>query len=85
MPTYRAEPAALLRIVELDALTAIYHRRSGQTHLVVEPVPTILGGLQGRDATLEMLADDLGVAPEEHAALEARLVELVATGLVTTT
>ena len=37
--TYRAAPPETLRIVPLDALTLIYHRASGITHIVDTPVP----------------------------------------------
>lgn len=79
-PRFRAESPALLKIVPLDALTAIHHRRSGQSHLVLDPVPRILAILGRRDMTLEDLAAQLGVTEME--ALGARLEELVATGLV---
>lgn len=81
---YRADPSALLRVVQLDSLTAIYHRRSGQTHLVGEPVPEILEALTvGGDPT-EILSR-LGIADtaEARAALTARLDEMIAIGLVT--
>ena len=83
---YHADPASLLRVVKLDILTAIYHRRSGQTHLVGEPVPEILEALgQGEADLLELLKrlnlDDNSVNRE---ALSDRLSEMTATGLVRT-
>lgn len=76
------------RIVALDGLTAVYHRASGATHVVGEPVPEILAALGDEALTLDQLlarlqgdydiADDGGVT-----ALRARLDELVALGLVT--
>ena len=79
---YRAPPQGVLRLVRLDAMTAIYDRRSGATHLVAEVVPTILEALAQSDADLDDLAHRLETG--EHAALGERLDELVATGLVET-
>ncbi|MDB5699834.1 MAG: HPr-rel-A system PqqD family peptide chaperone [Sphingomonadales bacterium] len=81
---YRADPPALLQIVPLDSLTAIYHRRSGQTHLVAEPVPEILAALgEGGDLTDILAQLGLQDAPDAREALAARLDEMIATGLVT--
>jgi PqqD family protein of HPr-rel-A system len=81
---YRADPPALLRVVQLDSLTAIYHRRSGQTHLVGEPVPEILDAL-AVEGDLPQILMRLGIADsaDTRDALAARLGEMVATGLVT--
>ena len=77
-----------MRVVTLDDLTALYHRASGQTHIVAEPVPQILallgeGGLTVSDL-LTALARDFGleVNAESEATLQARLDELCASGLV---
>ena len=84
---YRADPPGGVRIVPLDSLTAIYHRASGQTHVVAEPMPEILAvlgsGAQDVDGFLEALGltDD----PRTRALLAERLHELVATGLVAQT
>jgi PqqD family protein of HPr-rel-A system len=67
--------------VLLDALVAIYDRRSGATHLVAAPVPEILTALERGEASLGQLAARLD-ADEEQEALVERLDELVATGLV---
>ncbi len=82
--TYRADPPEGLRIVPLDSLTAIYHRASGQTHVVTEPVPEILAALGGVTADLPMLIARLGLSDsiETRALLTERLDELVASGLV---
>ena len=83
---YRAAAADQLRIVPLDDFTLIFHRPSGLTHLVTAPAPEILELLGSealsRDALLARLgaAFELGDASAE--ALDARLGELVATGLV---
>lgn len=84
--SYRASAHAALRIVPLDLLTLIYHRASGQTHVVASPVPEILDTLA--DEAMEVAAllatltarYDLGDADVE--ALTARLDELAAVGLV---
>jgi PqqD family protein of HPr-rel-A system len=79
---YHADPPDAVRIVALDSLTAIYHRRSGQTHVVSEPVPEILTALHYGAADAATLAERLGVAANDHAALTARLDELIVSGLV---
>jgi PqqD family protein of HPr-rel-A system len=82
--TYRADPPEGLRIVRLDSLTAIYHRASGQTHVVVEPVPAILAALSATPLSLEQLLAGLGVMDDAvtRALLGERLNELLETGLV---
>lgn len=81
---YRAAPADALEIVPLDALTAIFHRPSGITHLVIAPAPEILAALADRSLTAEALlawlADDYDVSEGEG--LAARLQELTEAGLV---
>lgn len=74
------------KLVTLDGLSAIYHRASGATHVVAEPVPQILEAL-GQDAlTLAQLLARLGAAYDladaDEGALTARLDELTALGLV---
>lgn len=85
-PVYRAAPAGHLRSVELDLLTAIYHRPSGQTHLVASPVPEMLAAM-GEDTVdaatlLDLLARAFDLADPEAEAIAARLEELAAAGLV---
>lgn len=85
-PRYRAPPAEALRIVPLDAIVAVFHRPSAQTHLVVPPMPEMLEALAGGDATaaelLVRLAERYDMPDADAAALTARLDELVETGLV---
>ncbi len=75
-------------MVPLDTLTAVYHRRAGMTHLVSEPMPEILAALTKAPATLSalmlVLVNDYGLDhdAESAAALQARLDELEAIGLV---
>ena len=87
--TYRAEAPDQIIVERLGAIDALYHRRSGTTHLVAAPVPQILEAL-GEGATdvpglLARLAAcfDLDTADDEaKAALEQRLAELIDLGLV---
>ncbi len=82
---WRAADPATLRAVGFEGLTAFYHRPSGQTHLVTEPVPEILAALAGRALGLEAILAALGLDHEvsgEADALAARLHELAETGLV---
>lgn len=75
-------------LVALDDFTALYHRRSAQTHLVNEPVPQIIAALEGcamtPSALLSALSADNDVEADGDllAALIARLAELEALGLV---
>lgn len=86
MTRYRAAPAATLRIEPLDALTLIYHRASGITHIVDSPVPELLAALgEGAltlDETLAALVAAHDLADPDTASLAARLDELVEAGLV---
>ena len=83
---YRAAPADALRIVPLDDFTLIFHRPSGLTHLVTAPAPEILDLLATepltRAALLAGLSERFDLGDASVAALDARLGELVATGLV---
>ena len=85
---YRAE-APEHRIIEpLDAMTLVYQRRSGITHMVSEPVPQILDmmaqdSLTAKDIAARLAAEfDLGSPDEAVAAITARLEELAELGLV---
>jgi PqqD family protein of HPr-rel-A system len=83
---YRAAPADALRIVPLDDFTLIFHRPSGLSHLVTAPAPEILELLERepltRAALLARLGERFELADASVEALDARLGELVATGLV---
>jgi PqqD family protein of HPr-rel-A system len=86
-PKYRAEPVDQLLVEPLDAMTLIYQRRSGITHIVAEPVPEILAAM-GQDAlnaaqVAARLASRFDFdADEAEAIVTARLNELAALGLV---
>ena len=76
--------AGAIRVVALDSLTAIFHRASGQTHIVTEPIPEILAVLGDGKTDLSTLIRRLGL--NDNAAtltlLNERLDELVAVGVV---
>ncbi len=85
---YRAAPPGSLRAVPLGELTAIFDRRSMQTHLVVSPMPEILDAM-GADAcnaaTLgaRLAASfDFDSTDDAQPILAERLAELAAMGLV---
>ena len=81
---YRAPPADAVLAEPLDAFTAVYHRPSGQTHLLVEPAPEILDALGPDGLTLAelraALAERYDLTGADH--LAERLDELIAAGLV---
>ncbi|AQR75504.1 HPr-rel-A system PqqD family peptide chaperone [Sphingomonas sp. LM7] len=86
MTRYKAAAPETLRIVPLDALTLVYHRASGITHIVDSPVPEILEALAAGPLPVSDLLARLGEAFDltdaDPAALVARLDELTAVGLV---
>lgn len=83
---YRAAAPATLIVHPLDSMTAVYHRTSGQTHLLAPPAPELLALLAGEamdaDALLARLTKAFAVADPDPMALSARLDELVEAGLV---
>ncbi|WP_194952870.1 HPr-rel-A system PqqD family peptide chaperone [Sphingopyxis solisilvae] len=87
-PAFRAAPPDALRIEPLGELTAIFDRRSMQTHLVVSPMPEILAAMGADDwdaATLaKRLAEsfDFDGVDDVRTILAERLSELAAMGLV---
>lgn len=85
---YRALSSQDYVLTDLDQLSVLFDRRSGQTHLVASPVPEIIVLMEGGDwsvqALLVALAGQFDLPPgEDHAAgLAARLEELAVLGLV---
>ena len=85
---YRAPSPDALVSVEMDAFTAVFHRRSGITHLLASPAPEILAALGDEaldlPALMSRLAEsyDLTEAEPQRAALAARVDELLAAGLL---
>ena len=86
MSRYRAAAPETLRIVPLDALTLIYHRASGITHVVDAPVPEMLEAIAADQLTVDQLlsrlAERYDLLDADPLALAVRLDELVAAGLV---
>jgi PqqD family protein of HPr-rel-A system len=86
-PRYIADVAGQLCSLELGDLAAIFHSRSGMTHIVAPPAPQILEALaEGEADAAEILLrmsrrfEIDGDDPLQI--IEARLVELEAAGLV---
>ena len=83
---FRADPPAALIAEPLDAFTAVFHRPSGGTHLLVSPAPEILEVLGQEalslDALLARLATEYALADADPAVLAGRVAELVEAGLV---
>ena len=82
---YIADAPELIRKVELDGLTALFHIPSGMTHIVAPPAPQILEELSAGAADAEELATRLSARFELDGGGEemaARLAELEAAGLV---
>ncbi|MEQ1725338.1 MAG: HPr-rel-A system PqqD family peptide chaperone [Sphingopyxis sp.] len=77
-----------LSIVTLDALTAVYDRASGQTHLLAQPLPEILAALQSGPANAAQIAArltadfDIADSADVPARVSECLGELLAMGLV---
>lgn len=79
---YRAEPSDHVCRVELDGLNLLYHRPSGQTHIMVEPMPEIVGLLTGQSMTAQELMHEFALDQADQPLLQRRLDELLATGLI---
>lgn len=84
---YRRDKDAVLCV--LEDITLLYHRASGQTHMMISPVPEILDALdQVEAATADQLhvwlerQYDLGARDQAIAEIEAHLEGLTALGLV---
>ena len=88
-PIFESAPGDARIMKPLGDLVALYHRQSGATHLLAEPLPDILRALDegacdvttlhARLAERFDLGDDAAAA---HSALVARMDELEALGLV---
>lgn len=85
---WHGPPAGRLRLEALDPLVAAYDRASGQTHLLLAPMPQILSVLEAGPADAAAIEaalqrkHGLEPDPDNSALLLARLEELVALGLV---
>lgn len=84
-PTYLTDLTDARR-VELEGLTLLFHPASGMTHILAPPSPEILAALSepgDAEAVLKRLSALFDFPPGEGvAAVEARLAELEASGLV---
>jgi|GEM_PF-168365 len=87
-PLYAADPPGAVASADLEGLTALFHARSGTTHILAPPAPQILQALASGPADAgeiaARLAADFELAAEADAAaaISARLAELEAAGLV---
>jgi PqqD family protein of HPr-rel-A system len=94
-PRFTADPPDMMRTVELDGLTALFHVPSGTTHILAPPAPQILAALAGGPATAPTILARIRRSFEVEgprgggerkgsalAALETRIAELEAAGLV---
>jgi PqqD family protein of HPr-rel-A system len=84
---YAADPPETMRLVEVEGLTLLYHRKSGLTHFLAPPAPQILETLASGPASAAQIAERMGESFEIEsddpaAAIAARLAELEAAGLV---
>jgi PqqD family protein of HPr-rel-A system len=87
---FRAEPLSSRLVHDVGPMVLIYHRRSGITHMVAEPVPQILAALDAlgpadAGAVARWLGESFDLETEDGAAeavIAARLEELAALGLV---
>ena len=86
---YRRDAADAVSACILDDLTLLYHHRSGQTHMVISPVPEILDRMaDGAPVSVDVMHDrlardyDLGPMDDAMAEIAAHLDALVALGLV---
>ncbi len=84
---YLSDPADI-RVERLDVMSALYHRPSGQTHLVTDPVPQLLACLDAGPAPVEVVMDrlserhELDSEEDVAAVVAARLEELATLGLI---
>lgn len=72
-------PALTSPPVELDALVAVFHPASGETHLLSPESAGLLDRLGQGPATADALAQDIG---ETTAEISARLLDLLDAGLI---
>ena len=87
-PRYIADPEGAVRKVELGELTALFHVPSGMTHILAPPAPQILEVLAGKPGDAADILARIGArfevesGVEAASAIDARLAELEAAGLV---
>jgi PqqD family protein of HPr-rel-A system len=86
-PVFIADPEDAVRAVALDGLSVLFHAPSGMTHIVAAPAPQILDALRIGPADAGELLARLRAwydfeGDDAAAAIDARLEELEAAGLV---
>jgi PqqD family protein of HPr-rel-A system len=87
-PTWHLAPHDSLIVEPLDSLTAVFDRRSGQTHILASPMPELIDALAHGPADLAELTGrltetfDLSADDAIADSLAARLSELAALGLI---
>ncbi len=84
-PLYAADAPEALRFVPLDGLVALFHVPSGTTHVVAPPAPQILEALHEGPGDARAILARIAARYEIDGgteAIEARLAELEAAGLV---
>lgn len=86
-PVFTADAEGLIRAVELDGLSVLFHAPSGMTHIVAAPAPQILDALRIGPADAGELLARLRAwydfeGEDVADAIDARLEELEAAGLV---
>ncbi|MGC4250164.1 MAG: HPr-rel-A system PqqD family peptide chaperone [Sphingobium sp.] len=86
---YRREGEGSILSCVLDDMVLLYHRPSGQTHMVISPVPEILDALQDGDPAsardvLRRLSRlyDLGPANDALPEIAAHMANMAALGLI---
>ncbi|WP_022681336.1 HPr-rel-A system PqqD family peptide chaperone [Sphingobium bisphenolivorans] len=85
---YRQDGPDALVACALEEMLLLYHRPSGQTHMVISPVPEILGELTAGPLAAGEIVDrlaqryELGARDQAVGAVEAHLAEMTALGLV---
>lgn len=92
MTCYKLDPEDQWRHVRLDAMDVLYHRPSGQTHILIEPAPQIFDCLLEGPATVQDVYERLSqhfVYEQEgedsapiNTLLQERLEEMVFLGFV---
>ena len=84
-PVYIADEEGAVRAVPLDGLVALFHAPSGMTHIVAPPAPQILEALRAGPGDARAILGRIAKLYEIEDggdAIEARLAELEAAGLV---
>ncbi|AMO71862.1 HPr-rel-A system PqqD family peptide chaperone [Sphingorhabdus sp. M41] len=85
---YRAAPKDDLIWHDLDSMTLIFHRPSGITHMLADPVPAIIEVMEDAPLSAAEIASRLTASFDVEAGADsenivlARMEELLALGLV---